>query len=369
MTRKLRVGILGATGMVGQRFVSLLEQNSQFEVVAVAATEKSAGRTYEDVVGNRWVMGKRPPIPVRDLTVLDAWSDRERICNEVDFVFCAMDADRGSVAELETSYAKSELPVVSNTKAHRWTKDVPIVIPEVNPEHIRIIDVQRRRLGTKYGFIAAKPSCSVQSYVPAIHALRHFEPTEVRVVLLVAVSGSGRPTRPPTNNEMYTFSCWPDFVDNAIPLAREEEEKGEREPLKIWGSIDLSKGTIEEASLPTISAQFIRVPVTDGHTAAVFLSLRSEPTTEEILASWREFAARPIPGGQGPLLTYRDDGPQANRDRDAANGMGITIGRLCKDKLLGYRFLALSHNMVRGAAGGAILMAELLRAEGYIQAK
>jgi aspartate-semialdehyde dehydrogenase len=355
--------------MVGQRFVSLLEQHSQFEVVAVAATKSSAGRTYEEAVAGRWVMGKRPPLPVRDLTVLDAWSNRERIRNEVDFVFCAIAADDGSAAELETAYAKSELPVVSNTKAHRWTKDVPIVIPEVNPEHIRIIDAQRRRLGTRHGFIVAKPSCSVQSYVPAIHALRHLEPTEVRVVLLVAVSGSGQPPLPPTNNEMYTFSCWPDFVDNAIPLAREEEEKGEREPLKIWGSIDLSKGTIEEAPLPTISAQFIRVPVTDGHTAAVFLSLSREPTLEEILASWREFPTRPIPSGQRPLLTYRDDGPQAKRDRDAANGMGITIGRLCRDNLLGYRFLALSHNMVRGAAGSAILMAELLRAEGYIQAK
>jgi aspartate-semialdehyde dehydrogenase len=361
MSKKLRVGVLGATGMVGQRFVSLLEKHPWYEVTVVAASQSSAGKRYTDAVQGRWAMKTPIPPAVGSLTVGDA-SDVARIAAEVDFVFCAVDMPKEETAKLEEAYARAETPVVSNNSAQRWTADVPMMIPEINSDHVGIIEAQRRRLGTRRGFIAVKPNCSIQSYVPALHPLMAFGPKKVAVCTYQAISGAGK-----------TFESWPDMVDNVIPFIKGEEEKSEKEPLKIWGVI--RDGKIVNAAEPVITAQCIRVPVTDGHMAAVFVSFERKPSKEEILALWKEFAGKPqrlsLPSAPKPFLSYFEDDarPQTRLDRDAGAGQAVTIGRLRPDPIFDWRFVALSHNTVRGAAGGAVLTAELLTAEGFIQAK
>ncbi len=356
--RKFKVGVLGATGMVGQRFVALLESHPWYEVTLVAASPSSAGKTYADAVQGRWAVGAAPPARVAALTVKNA-SDVAGIAAEVDFVFCAVDMSKEETAKLEEDYARHETPVISNNSAHRHTPDVPMMLPEVNPEHAAIIEAQRKRLGTKRGFIAVKPNCSLQSYVPALHPLLDFGPKRVVVCTYQALSGAGK-----------TFETWPEMVDNVIPFIKGEEEKSEREPLKIWGSIQ------GDAVVPTtrvaISAQCIRVPVSDGHMAAVFVEFENKPTPEAIIERWRSFVGKPqtleLPSAPRPFLRYfeEENRPQTKLDRDAENGMGVTIGRLRSDALHHYRFVALSHNTVRGAAGGAVLTAELLTKEGWL---
>ena len=361
MSRRSKVGVLGATGMVGQRFVSLLENHPWYELTVVAASASSAGKRYSDAVAGRWTLKSPVPSAIAGLTVANA-SDVARIAGEVDFVFCAVDMSKEETAKLEEDYARAETPVVSNNSAHRWTPDVPMMVPEINSGHTAIIDAQRRRLGTRRGFVAVKPNCSIQSYVPAIHPLMHFGPKRLAVATYQAISGAGK-----------TFDSWPEMKDNVIPFIKGEEEKSEREPLKIWGTI--RDGKIVDAKEPVISAQCIRVPVTDGHMAAVFVQFERKPSREQILSSWKEFAGKPqqlrLPSAPQPFLTYFEDDsrPQTRLDRDAGNGQGVTIGRLRPDSIFDYRFVCLSHNTVRGAAGGAVLMAELLTAEGWLQAK
>lgn len=361
MPKKWNVGVLGATGMVGQRLVSILENHPSFEVTLVAASERSAGRSYGDAVSGRWALKSAVPGAVSKLTVANA-SDVARIAGEVDFVFCAVDMPKEETAKLEEAYARAETPVFSNNSAHRWTGDVPMIIPEINDGHAAVIEAQRRRLGTKRGFIAVKSNCSLQSYVPAIHPLMAFGPKKIAVCTYQAISGAGK-----------TFETWPEMVDNVIPFIKGEEEKSEKEPLKIWGSI--KDGKIVNAVGPVISAQCIRVPVTDGHMAAVFVELERKPTREQILSAWREFSGKPqklgLPSAPTPFLRYHDDDarPQTRLDRDAGNGQAISIGRLRPDALFDWRFVALSHNTVRGAAGGNILTAELLTTEGWVTAK
>jgi len=360
-TKKLKVGVLGATGMVGQRFLSLLEPHPWFEVTLVAASAGSAGKTYAEATAGRWALAAAAPAAASALVVRDA-SDVDGIAAEVDFVFCAVDMPKDAAAKLEEDYARRETPVVSNNSAHRGTPDVPMMIPEVNPEHAQIIDAQRRRLGTTRGFVAVKPNCSLQSYVPALHALRAFGPKRVAVCTYQAISGAGK-----------TFASWPEMQDNVIPFISGEEEKSEREPLKIWGRI--VDGRIENASAPLISAQCIRVPASDGHMAAAFVEFETKPSREEILAAWRSWVPRPqelaLPSAPTPFLTYFDEDarPQTRLDRDIGNGMGVAIGRLRPDPLFGWRFVSLSHNTVRGAAGGAVLTAELLVHDGWIGGK
>jgi aspartate-semialdehyde dehydrogenase len=355
------VGVLGATGMVGQRFVSLLERHPWFRVGVVAASARSAGQSYREAVSGRWALGAPVPEHAGGLVVRDA-SDVESIAGEVDLVFCAVDMSKEETRALEDAYARRETPVVSNNSAHRSTPDVPMIVPEVNPEHAQLVVAQRRRLGTRRGFVAVKPNCSIQSYVPAIHPLRDLGPTEISVATYQAISGAGK-----------TFAAWPEMVDNVIPYIGGEEEKSEQEPLKIWGHLEADR--VVPARAPVISAQCIRVPVTDGHMAAVSVSLEKKASSGEIVARWREYAGKPqklgLPSAPRPFLTYFDEDtrPQTRLDRDAGGGMGITIGRLRPDALFDYRFVALSHNTVRGAAGGAILTAELLVADGYIEAK
>jgi aspartate-semialdehyde dehydrogenase len=359
--KKLKVGVLGATGMVGQRFVALLEDHPWYEVALVAASANSAGRKYQDAVKGRWALKTAVPAATAGLVVQNA-SEVEKIAGLVDFVFCAVDMPREETAKLEEDYARRETPVVSNTSAHRGTPDVPMMIPEINPEHAAIVEAQRRRLGTKRGFIAVKPNCSLQSYVPAIHPLMKFGPKRVAVCTYQAISGAGK-----------TFETWPEMVDNLIPFIKGEEEKSEKEPMKIWGSI--KDGKIVPAAEPVISAQCIRVPASDGHMAAAFVQFEKKPSREEVLALWKAFEGKPqklgLPSAPRPFLTYFEDEsrPQTRLDRDAGQGMAVTIGRLRPDALFDYRFVALSHNTVRGAAGGAVLTAELLSAEGWIQAK
>ena len=361
MSKKLKVGVLGATGMVGQRFLSLLENHPWYEVTLLAASQSSAGKRYTDAVAGRWALKKPIPASVAGLTVGDA-SDVKRISSEVDFVFCAVDMSKEETAKLEEAYARAETPVVSNNSAHRGTPDVPMMVPEVNPEHVAIVEAQRRRLGTNRGFIAVKPNCSLQSYVPAIHPLMKFGPKKIAVATYQAISGAGK-----------TFESWPEMVDNVIPFIKGEEEKSEKEPLKIWGQI--RDGKIVNATEPVFTAQCIRVPATDGHLAAVFATFERKPAKEEILELWRSFEGKPqklgLPSAPKPFLTYFEDDarPQTRLDRDAGNGMAVTIGRLRPDVIFDYRFVCLSHNTVRGAAGGAVLTAELLTAEGYITAK
>jgi len=361
MANKLKVGVLGATGMVGQRFVTLLADHPWFEVVTVAASPSSAGKAYADAVAGRWTMTAPVPPATARLTVGDA-SDVARIAAGVDFVFCAVDMAKDATARLEEDYARAETPLVSNNSAHRWTPDVPMMIPEINADHAAVIDAQRKRLGTRRGFVTAKPNCSLQSYVPALHPLWSFGPKTVAVSTYQALSGAGK-----------TLASWPEMTDNVIPFIKGEEEKSENEPLKIWGSI--KGGAIVNATAPAITAQCLRVPVSDGHMAAVFVTFERKPSRDQILSAWKEFAGRPqalgLPSAPRPFLQYLDDDsrPQTRLDRDAGNGMAVSIGRLRPDAVFDWRFVALSHNTVRGAAGGAVLTAELLRADGYISAK
>jgi aspartate-semialdehyde dehydrogenase len=359
--KKLKVGVLGATGMVGQRFVALLENHPWYEVTLVAASANSAGQRYADAVKGRWALKSAIPAATAGLTVRNA-SEVAAIAGQVDFVFCAVDMSKDETAKLEEDYAKAETPVVSNNSAHRSTPDVPMMVPEVNPEHAGIIEAQRKRLGTSRGFIAVKPNCSLQSYVPAIHPLMKFGPKKIAVCTYQAISGAGK-----------TFESWPEMVDNLIPFIKGEEEKSEKEPMKIWGRIDGAR--IVAAQDPVISAQCIRVPASDGHMAAVFVQFEKKPSKEDILELWKSFSGKPqklgLPSAPKPFLQYFEDDsrPQTRLDRDAGNGMAVTIGRLRPDVLFDWRFVALSHNTVRGAAGGAVLTAELLTADGYLQAK
>lgn len=361
MSEKLKVGIVGGTGMVGQRFVQLLDQHPWFKVTAIAASAGSAGKTYEESVQGRWKLASPIPEEVKHIVVQDA-SKVEEVATQVDFIFCAVDMKKNEIQALEEAYAKTGTPVISNNSAHRWTPDIPMVIPEVNPGHIEVIAAQRKRLGTSTGFIAVKPNCSIQSYVPALHALLDFRPTQVVASTYQAISGAGK-----------NFTDWPDMLDNVIPYIGGEEEKSEQEPLRIWGSI--VNNEIIKAAAPLITTQCIRVPVTDGHLATVFASFEKKPAKEEILARWQQFKGRPqelgLPSAPKQFITYfeEDNRPQTKLDRDIERGMGVSVGRLREDSIYDYKFVGLSHNTLRGAAGGAVLIAELLKAEGYIQAK
>lgn len=358
---KLRAGILGATGMVGQRFISLLENHPWFEVVLVAASPRSAGKTYEEAVGERWKMDTPMPEAVKKLVVKNV-NEVEAIAAEVDFVFSAVDMSKDEIKAIEEAYAKAEVPVVSNNSAHRWTPDVPMIVPELNPEHMEVIESQKKRLGTKNGFIAVKPNCSIQSYTPMLHALRQFGVKTVVATTYQAISGAGK-----------TFKDWPEMIDNIIPYIGGEEEKSEQEPLRIWGKVE--NGVIVKAEGPVITTQCIRVPVSNGHTAAVFVSFDKKPTKEEILKCWAEFKGVPqeldLPSAPKQFIHYfeEDNRPQAALDRDTENGMAVCAGRLREDSVYDYKFVGLSHNTLRGAAGGAVLSAELLTAKGYIKAK
>ena len=361
MSSKLRVGILGATGMVGQRFISLLENHPWFEVVAVAASPRSAGKSYEEAVGDRWKMTTPMPEAVKKLVVLNV-NEVEEVSSKVDFVFSAVDMTKDEIKAIEEAYAKTETPVVSNNSAHRWTPDVPMVVPELNPEHLEVITDQRKRLGTTKGFIVVKPNCSIQSYTPALHALKEFGPKVVVATTYQAISGAGK-----------TFKDWPEMVENIIPFIGGEEEKSEQEPLRIWGKVE--DGKIVKAAGPVITTQCIRVPVLNGHTAAVFVSFDKKPTKDQMIEAWRNFKGLPqeleLPSAPKQFIQYceEENRPQINIDVDYENGMGVSIGRLREDTVYDYKFVGLSHNTVRGAAGGAVLIAELLKAQGYITAK
>ncbi len=358
---KFKVGILGATGMVGQRFISLLENHPWFEVVAVAASPRSAGKTYEEAVGDRWKMTTPMPEAVKKMVVLNV-NEVEKVAAQVDFVFSAVDMTKDEIKAIEEAYAKTETPVVSNNSAHRWTPDVPMVVPELNPEHFEVIESQKKRLGTKKGFIVVKPNCSIQSYTPMLHALKEFEPTVVVATTYQAISGAGK-----------TFKDWPEMVDNVIPFIGGEEEKSEQEPLRIWGKVE--NGQIVKAESPVITTQCIRVPVSDGHTAAVFVNFKKKPTKEQILERWKNFKGLPqeldLPSAPKQFITYfeEENRPQAKLDRDLEKGMGVFAGRLREDKVYDWKFVGLSHNTKRGAAGGAVLSAELLVAQKYIEKK
>ena len=358
MNKKFKVGVVGATGMVGQRFMLLLAEHPWFEVTALAASARSAGKTYEEAVGDKWAFETPISEKFRGETVLNAEADIDEIARRVDFVFCAVNMDKAQIRALEERYAKKEIPVVSNNSAHRFTEDVPMVIPEINPEHIEVISAQRNRLGTKRGFIAVKSNCSLQSYVPLLHPLQGFGIKSAAVCTYQAISGAGK-----------TFTTMPEILDNIIPYIGGEEEKSEKEPLKIWGKVE--DGKIVSATAPVISAQCLRVPVSDGHTAAVFVSFEKKPTKEEILAAWQNFLGEPqklnLPSAPKQFLCYleEDNRPQAKLDRMAGNGMSVTVGRLREDGAYDYKFVGLSHNTLRGAAGGAVLLAELLAAKGY----
>ena len=357
--KKYKVGIIGGTGMVGQRFVTLMEDHPWFQLTAIAASPRSAGKTYEQAVSGRWAMKTPIPQQAKDLVVLDASADVEKIAGMVDFVFCAVDMKKDEIRALEEKYARLECPIVSNNSAHRWTDDVPMVVPEMNPEHLAVIPAQRARLGTRRGFIAVKSNCSIQSYAPALHPLMQFGIEKVLVCTYQAISGAGK-----------TFERWPEMVDNLIPYIGGEEEKSEQEPLKVWGKVE--NGVIVTAQSPAITAQCLRVPVSDGHTAAVFVTFRNKPSMEEIRETWKNFKGRAqeleLPSAPKQFLHYFEepDRPQARLDRDLEGGMAISLGRLRPDTQYDYKFVGLSHNTLRGAAGGAVLLAELLCAEGYI---
>jgi aspartate-semialdehyde dehydrogenase len=361
MEQKLKVGILGATGMVGQRFIALLENHPWYEVVAVAASPRSAGKTYEEAVGDRWKMTTPMPEGVKKLMVMNV-NEVEKVAAEVDFVFSAVDMTKEEIRAIEDAYAKTETPVVSNNSAHRWTPDVPMVVPEINPEHFEVIEYQKKRLGTKRGFVAVKPNCSIQSYAPVLTAWKEFEPTEVIATTYQAISGAGK-----------TFKDWPEMEGNIIPYIGGEEEKSEQEPLRLWGEI--KDGVIVKAESPVITTQCIRVPVLNGHTAAVFVKFAKKPTKEQLIEKLRSFSGLPqelkLPSAPKQFIQYleEDNRPQVSLDVDYERGMGISVGRLREDSVYDYKFVGLSHNTVRGAAGGAILCAELLTAKGYIQAK
>ena len=357
--KSYNVAIIGATGMVGQRFSLLLANHPWFHVTALAASPASAGKTYRDAVAGRWAMTSPIPEKLADMVVLDAEKDIDKIASLVDFVFCAVNMKKEEIKALEEKYAKAEIPVISNNSAHRFTPDVPMIIPEINPEHAEVIAAQRKRLGTKRGFIAVKSNCSLQSYVPALHPLMKYGVSKVAVSTYQAISGAGK-----------TFDRMPEILDNIIPYIGGEEEKSEREPLKIWGRVE--NGQVVTTDSPVITAQCLRVPVSDGHTAAVFVSFDKKPSKEEILQAWADFSGEPqklnLPSAPKQFLHYfeENDRPQAKLDRMLENGMAVSVGRLREDILFDYKFVCLSHNTLRGAAGGAVLMAELLAAKGYL---
>ena len=356
--KQFKVGVVGATGMVGQRFVTLLENHPWFHVTALAASARSAGKTYEEAVGGHWMMSSPMPEAVKKMVVLDA-SHVEEVAAQVDFVFCAVNMKKDEIKELEEAYAKAECPVVSNNSAHRMTPDVPMVVPEINAEHVDIIPAQRKRLGTKRGFIAVKSNCSLQSYVPALHPLREFGIEDVLVCTYQAISGAGK-----------NFDTFPEILDNVIPYIGGEEEKSEQEPLKLWGSIQGDR--IVPAAAPRFTAQCLRVPVSDGHMGAVFVRFANKPAKEEMLQKWAEFQGPAqelaLPSAPKQFLHYfeENDRPQPRLDRMLENGMAVSIGRLREDTQYDYKFVCLSHNTLRGAAGGAVLLAELLAAKGYL---
>ena len=361
MSEKLQVGILGGTGMVGQRFISLLENHPWFEVKVIAASPRSDGKTYKEAVGDRWKMTTPMPEAVKDIVVMNV-NEVEAVSKEVDFVFSAVDMTKDEIRAIEEEYAKCEIPVVSNNSAHRWTPDVPMIIPEINPEHIEIIKDQKKRLGTKRGFIAVKPNCSIQSYTPALAAWQEFEPVEVVATTYQAISGAGK-----------TFRDWPEMVENIIPYISGEEEKSEQEPLRIFGHIE--NGQIVKAQKPVITCQCIRVPVLNGHTAAVFVRFAKKPTKEQLIDRLVNYSGEPqklgLPSAPKQFIRYmeEDNRPQVSLDVDYEKGMGISIGRLRPDTVYDYKFVGLSHNTLRGAAGGAVLCAELLKAKGFIDKK
>ncbi len=356
--KQYKVGIIGATGMVGQRFATLLENHPWFNVEVLAASPRSAGKTYEEAAGSRWAMSAPMPEKMKSMIIMNAEADVEKIASMVDFVFCAVDMKKDEIKALEEKYAKAECPVVSNNSAHRGTPDVPMVVPEINSDHIAVIESQRKRLGTERGFIAVKSNCSIQSYVPALNPLREFGITKVLACTYQAISGAGK-----------TFETWPDMVDNLIPYIGGEEEKSEQEPLKVWGHIEGDK--IVNAQTPSITTQCLRVPVSDGHTAAVFVSFENKPSKEEILKKWAEFKGEPqeleLPSAPKQFIYYfeEDNRPQAKLDRNLEGGMAVSAGRLREDTQYDYKFVSLSHNTLRGAAGGGVLLAELLAAKGY----
>ena len=357
--KKFNVGIVGATGMVGQRFALLLADHPWFNVTALAASPRSAGKSYEEAVGSRWAMTDPMPENLKNMTVLDAVADIETGVSTVDFVFCAVDMKKDEIKALEEEYAKHECPVVSNNSAHRFTPDVPMVIPEINPEHIEVIASQKKRLGTKRGFVAVKSNCSLQSYVPALFPLDKFGIDKCLVCTYQAISGAGK-----------TFERWPEMIDNVIPYIGGEEEKSEKEPLKIWGKVIGDE--IVPATEPKFTAQCLRVPVSDGHMAAVFVSFKNKPSKEEILEVWKNFSGVPqeleLPHAPKQFLNYfvEDNMPQTKLNRNLEGGMAVSVGRLREDTQYDYKFVCLSHNTLRGAAGGAVLLAELLCAKGYM---
>ena len=356
--KQYKVGIIGATGMVGQRFATLLENHPWFNVAALAASPRSAGKTYEEAAGKRWALKTPMPEKMKKMIMLDATADIEKIAEIVDFCFCAVDMKKDEIKALEETYAKAECPIVSNNSAHRGTPDVPMVVPEINPDHIEIIESQRKRLGTKRGFVAVKSNCSIQSYVPALHPLMKFGIKKVLACTYQAISGAGK-----------TFETWPEMVDNLIPYIGGEEEKSEQEPLKVWGKIEGDK--IVNASAPEITTQCLRVPVSDGHTAAVFVTFENKPSKEEIIKLWADFKGVPqeleLPSAPKQFIHYfeEDNRPQAKLDRNLENGMAVSTGRLREDSQYDYKFVSLSHNTLRGAAGGGVLLAELLAAKGF----
>ncbi len=361
MEKKLRVGILGGTGMVGQRFISLLDGHPWFEVVCIAASSRSAGQAYGKLMEGRWKLAALMPEAVKDLVVYNV-QEVEAVAAQVDFVFSAVDMSKEEIKAIEDAYAKAEVPVVSNNSAHRWTPDVPMVVPEINPEHMDVIQDQRKRLGTQRGFVAVKPNCSIQSYAPVLTAWKEFGPKEVVVTTYQAISGAGK-----------TFAEWPEMVENLIPYIGGEEEKSEKEPLRIWGHRE--NGQIVPAQGPVIACQCLRVPVENGHTAAVFVKFEKKPTKEQLLEKLRNFSGLPqawkLPSAPQQFIQYleEDNRPQVKLDVDYENGMGVSVGRLREDAIYDWKFVGLSHNTVRGAAGGAILCAELLKAQGYITAR
>ena len=361
MGAKLKAGVIGATGMVGQRFITLLNNHPDFEVTVLAASANSAGKKYKDAVSGRWAMKEEIPSYAKDMTVLDA-AKVDEVASKADFVFCAVDMAKDETLKLEEAYARSETPVVSNNSAARMIEDVPMILPEVNSDHVKIVEFQKKRLGTKNGFIAVKPNCSIQSYVPALAPLSAFGVKEIAVCTYQAISGAGK-----------TFETWPEMTDNLIPFIKGEEEKSEKEPLKVWGKIE--NGKIVNAESPSITAQCIRVPASDGHMAAVFVKFERKPSKDEILSIWKNYKGRPqelkLHSAPEQFITYfeEDNRPQTKLDRDLYNGMGISAGRLREDHVYDYKFVCLSHNTLRGAAGGAVLIAELLKAEGYIKSK
>ena len=361
MSEKLKVGILGGTGMVGQRFISLLENHPWFEVTTIAASPRSAGKTYEEAVGDRWKMDTPMPEAVKKIVVMNV-NEVEKVASAVDFVFSAVDMTKEEIKKIEEEYAKTETPVVSNNSAHRWTPDVPMIVPEINDAHTDVIEAQKKRLGTTRGFIAVKPNCSIQSYAPALYAWREFEPYEVVATTYQAISGAGK-----------TFKDWPEMLGNIIPYIGGEEEKSEQEPLRVFGKVE--NGEIVKAAEPKITCQCIRVPVLNGHTAAVFVKFRKKPTKEQLIEKLVTYSGAPqalnLPSAPKQFIQYmeEDNRPQVSLDVNFENGMGVSIGRIREDSVYDYKFVGLSHNTVRGAAGGAVLCAELLKAKGFINKK